>query len=93
MNFSTFNVGEIMFFLGIIIALLVLILHKVRRIHLATYELKRMSAESEVLFAQIQALIGLEKMLELQRPLPPLRNCHGVQFRCVNDCLRENASA
>jgi len=74
MNFSAFNAGEIMLFLGIIIALLVLILHKVRRIHLATYELKRMTAESEVLFAQIQALIGLEKILELQRPLPPLRN-------------------
>ncbi|MFY7913423.1 MAG: class I SAM-dependent methyltransferase [Rubrivivax sp.] len=52
-------------------------LHKLRRIHVISIEamnaLVNIRAESEQVFAQIQALMSLERRLSLPRPLPPLR--------------------
>lgn len=61
--------------LGLLISLLVL--HKVRRIHLATYELVGAAAETKALFAQIQALSSLERKLKLDLPLPSVRGWAG----------------
>lgn len=68
----------------VIVALLLLLvllgfacLHKLRRIHVksieAETELREIRNESAQVFAQIQALLGLERRLSLPRPLPPLR--------------------
>lgn len=63
------------------VALLALILHKVRRVHLATFELRELASrtcqESEALFAQIQSLLALERTLRLEQPLPPMRGWAG----------------
>lgn len=60
----------------ILFALMALVLHKVRRIHIATYTLlsdvQRTRREIEHLFAQLQALLALERTLALPAPLPTL---------------------
>lgn len=62
-------------------ALMALVLHKVRRIHIATYTLlsdvRRTRRETEHLFAQLQALLALERTLALPGPLPALRGWAG----------------
>jgi predicted O-methyltransferase YrrM len=54
---------------------------KVRRIHLATYQLlddaSATRREAEALFAQIQALLALERRLALPLALPPMRGWAG----------------
>ncbi len=73
------SVLQIVFLLLLLfLALLGLVcLHKLRRIHVnsieAAYTLNLIRTESEQLFAQFQALMGLERRLALPRPLPPLR--------------------
>lgn len=62
-------------------ALLLVILHKVRKVHLAIYGLLDNAAatrrEAEALFAQIQALLALERKLGLPDALPPMRGWAG----------------
>lgn len=56
-------------------------LHKVRAVHLASYRLLddvlRTRRETESLFGQIQALLALERTLQLPHPLPALRGWVG----------------
>lgn len=65
----------------VVISLLLVILRKVRRIHLSTYEILDNTSstrkEAEVLFAQIQALLALERKLGLAEALPPMRGWAG----------------
>ena len=71
----------------ILLALLVLTglvavtLHKVRKIHLATFTLASdvgaIRRETDSLFTQLQALATLERKLALAQPLPPLRGWAG----------------
>lgn len=65
----------------LIMGVLLLLLHKVRRIHLATYELRENVAatrrEVETFFAQIQSLLALERLLDLPRALPSMRGWAG----------------
>lgn len=57
---------------------LVFTYRKIRKIHLSTYELidktRDINTESKNLYGQIQAYIDLKDLLELNRPLPRLRN-------------------
>ncbi len=68
-------------FLFLLVALVVFVLHKTRKIHLATYTLLNDVAatrrETEALFAQIQALLALERKLGLTEALPPMRGWAG----------------
>lgn len=59
------------------LAATLLALHKVRKIHLATYELQSAAKETRSLFSQLQALSALERTLALEKPLPPLRGWAG----------------
>jgi predicted O-methyltransferase YrrM len=65
----------------IALAVNVLILHKVRRIHISMFKLMEdvevTRAESSALFSQLQALSALQKKLALTEPLPPLRGWAG----------------
>lgn len=58
-----------------------LCLHKVRKIHLATYGVREdavaMRRETEALFSQVQALLALERKLDLPEALPPMRGWAG----------------
>lgn len=62
-------------------ATLVLILHKVRLIHIATYrtleDLSSVHKEAHLLFGQLQSLMALEKKLGLAEALPPMRGWAG----------------
>jgi hypothetical protein len=64
-----------------LMAISVLLLHKIRRIHLAMFSLQADAAathkETESLFAQVQALFALEKKLVLSEALPPMRGWAG----------------
>lgn len=59
------------------LALIAVLLHKVRRTHIAAIELvdktRELHLESRNLYGQIQAYMDLTKILELNMPLPPLR--------------------
>lgn len=80
MDISFFNylAPLLVVLLSIIVSLLVLLLWKVRKIHLISYELRSNARmEAEVLFAQIQALFALEKKLGLDEALPPMRGWAG----------------
>lgn len=63
------------------IAILVIVLHKIRMVHLATYAMRSDIAairqETESLFEQLQALATLEHKLGLSKPLPRLRRWAG----------------
>ena len=63
------------------LAISLLLLHKVRKIHIATFRLLADSdatrRESRVLFAQLQALAALERRLALPKALPPMRGWAG----------------
>jgi hypothetical protein len=63
------------------VALLVLVLRKVRLVHEASYKLLDDAAhtrtETGALFAQLQALMALEKQLDLAQALPPMRGWAG----------------
>lgn len=60
------------------LALLLLIAHKVRRLHIAMFELtdktRDIHRESKVSYGQIQAYLDLIRLLKLEKPLPTLRN-------------------
>lgn len=64
-----------------LLALTAWMLHKVRRIHLASYriehELSQIRGELFALYPQWQALQALERRLALNRALPPLRGWAG----------------
>lgn len=59
------------------LALIAVLLHKVRRTHIAAIELvdktRELHLESRNLYGQIQAYMDLTKILELKMPLPQLR--------------------
>lgn len=61
--------------------LLVLLFLKVRKIHIATYNitsnLSCIRAETDSIFSQIQCLLALERKLNLSEPLPRLRGWAG----------------
>lgn len=63
------------------IAVVALLLHKTRKIHLTTYHLvsdaARTRKETEALFSQIQALLALERKLSLPEALPAVRGWAG----------------
>ena len=59
------------------LATIVLTLHKVKKIHLATYELTSAANETEKIFEQLQSLYALERTLHLEKPLPKLRGWAG----------------
>jgi predicted O-methyltransferase YrrM len=67
--------------LAVPIAMVALLLHKTRKIHLATYHLvsdaARTRKETEALFSQIQALLALERKLSLPEALPAMRGWAG----------------
>lgn len=69
------------FILLFCLVFLSLILHKIRKIHLATYTLldnaTHTRSETDVLFAQIQALLALERKLNMMEALPPMRGWAG----------------
>lgn len=64
-----------------LLALMALVLHKMRRVHLATYQLLddvvATRREASALFGQIQALLALERKLGLAEALPPMRGWAG----------------
>lgn len=66
---------------ALIAAVLLLLIHKVRRIHVSTYELRENVAatrrEVESLFAQFQSLLALERLLDLRGSLPAMRGWAG----------------
>lgn len=67
------------FFFAVVFLIVVatLTLHKIRRIHLAIYQLQEDATvarrESEALFGQLHALQALERMLSFEQSLPPMR--------------------
>ncbi|WP_342620746.1 class I SAM-dependent methyltransferase [Rhodoferax sp. GW822-FHT02A01] len=67
--------------LVLLLACLVLLFycaHKIRRVHLQGFKiLDAASREGDVLFAQMQALLALERILKLPEPLPPMRGWAG----------------
>jgi predicted O-methyltransferase YrrM len=64
-----------------LVVLMTFVLHKIRKVHLAIYILLNDAAvtrrETESLFAQIQALLALERKLGLIEALPPMRGWAG----------------
>ena len=69
--------AALLLLLLVLVVLAAYVLHKTRKIHLATYTLlkdaSRSRRELDVLFAQIQSLLALERKLGLSDALPPLR--------------------
>ena len=58
----------------LLLFVLVYVLHKVRRVHQATFRLNdRMGAETNGLFAQVEALVALYYGLRFRQPLPSMR--------------------
>ncbi|MFO1412793.1 MAG: class I SAM-dependent methyltransferase [Burkholderiales bacterium] len=62
-------------------AMLAVVYHKVKRAHVASYrmldEIDGVRKEVGWLYAEIQALLALERLLGLEKPLPPLRGWAG----------------
>ena len=79
--FSNYLVPFTIVLLSMIVGLLIVLLWKVRKIHLTSYELRsdtsNIRRETEALFTQIQALFALEKKLGLAEALPPMRGWAG----------------
>lgn len=77
----SFGYFVVLLLLLALLALVALVLHKTRRVHLATYALLEDVAhtrrESAALFGQIQALLALERKLGLSEALPPMRGWAG----------------
>lgn len=63
------------------LAVTVISLHKIRSVHLASFELRQRLTETEAevktLYAQFQALLALERLLDLPQALPALRGWAG----------------
>lgn len=82
-----------------IAGLLLLTLHKVTALHKASYDLLDNASatrkETESLFAQFQALQALDRLLQLQRPLPPMRGWAGSPdfLLCVAEELQKRRPA
>lgn len=73
---SYLDVLQLLISIAILFAL-ILVFHKVKKIHLSTYELESAAEETKNLFAQVQSFYALEKILNLNQPLPPLRGWAG----------------
>jgi predicted O-methyltransferase YrrM len=71
----------VLILLAALAGLVAIVYHKVRRIHLATYQLAEESRETHretlALFSQIQALGALERRLQLESALPSMRGWAG----------------
>jgi predicted O-methyltransferase YrrM len=67
-------------------------LRKVKKIHLATYDLTSAAKETRALFSQLQALSVLERSLALDKPLPLLRGWAGSPdfLLTVSMAIKEN---
>ncbi|WP_158288818.1 class I SAM-dependent methyltransferase [Rubrivivax albus] len=63
------------------LALCAVVLHKVRRLHVASYQIADDAAaarrETEALFGQLQAADALRRLLQLEAPLPAMRGWAG----------------
>lgn len=70
------DVLQLLISIAILFALIV-VFHKVKKIHLSTYELESAAEETKNLFAQVQSFYALEKILNLNQPLPSLRGWAG----------------
>lgn len=81
MHNSLFEFWLMILALLCIITTIVVVLHKIRKIHLATYTLLNDSVhirqETSALFAQMQALLALERKLNMAEALPPMRGWAG----------------
>ena len=69
---------DISFALGLLnLLVLTYVLHKVRKIHLASYRIENSSGKAELevsrLFGQVKAYLDLEKLIDPRKPLPALR--------------------
>lgn len=66
---------------GVAIALLLLVLHKVRRVHLMLFDIAENArvarSEAGSVYRQVESLHALERLLALSAPLPPLRGWAG----------------
>lgn len=66
---------------ALVAGLQIVTLNKIRKIHLATFQLLNDAAntrkETESLFAQLQSLLALERKLGLEHALPPMRGWAG----------------
>ena len=60
-----------------IFLMLAAIFYKVRKIHIASFEIESIRLEVFTLFSQIEATLALEKITKLSRPLPPTRGWAG----------------
>ena len=62
---------------ALVVALLLIALHKLRRVHLMLFEIaenaRQARAEAGSVYRQIESLDALKRLLELPEPLPPLR--------------------
>jgi hypothetical protein len=78
---SELAVASILAILLVVLCVALLTLHKVRRVHLATYQLlddsRETHREAMSLFAQLQALLALERKLAMSQALPPMRGWAG----------------
>jgi hypothetical protein len=75
------HVTAVIAVLVLLAAMMAVVLHKVRRIHLAVYAIEDQLAETRrevlALFKQGQALLTLERRLGLPEGLPPVRGWAG----------------
>ena len=71
----------IILMLVLILILLFLVFHKTRKVHMATYSIVEgvgiARRESELLFSRFRTTLYLEKILGLEKPLPPIRGWTG----------------
>ena len=69
---------DVLLALGLLnLFVLAYVLHKVRKIHLASYRIENSSEKAELevsrLFGQVKAYLDLEKLIDPRKPLPALR--------------------
>lgn len=66
---------------GVAVVLLLLVLHKVRRVHLMLFDIAENArvarSEAGSVYRQVESLHALERLLALSAPLPPLRGWAG----------------
>lgn len=78
---NTISLALIIAFQVLIVAILAVLMHKVRRIHLSSYRLDGLltAAHDEVhaLYAQLESLAALDRTLAMTMPLPPMRGWAG----------------
>lgn len=76
MSNTTFEI-LLIFLLIVILFTCVIILYKVKKIHVASFGIDATRLEVATLFSQIEATLALEKLTKLTYPLPPTRGWAG----------------